>query len=92
MIILGGNPSSIVGMYERNPPLNDWHYVTITYNPENTTYTWENKANKRWPMYPTNKTDELRVGEDCPYYESGYTIARVTDEGIFGPHDLYIRQ
>lgn len=92
MAILGASPSSIVGMYEKNLPFNNWHYVTITYDLETSTYAWENRANKRWTLYPTNKTDKLRVGEDCPYYESGYTVARITDEGVFGPHDLYIKQ
>ena len=91
LILLGANPFSVIGMYKRIPPLNDWHYVTITYDSKTLTYTWENRASRKWSLYPTDKDDELRVGEDCPYYSDGYKIARITEEGIFGAHDLYIK-
>ena len=34
LILWGANPFSVIGMYKRTPPLNDWHYVTITYDSE----------------------------------------------------------
>ena len=50
--ILGANLSLTVRMYERSPPLNNWRYVTITYDPETSTNTWENRANKKRSLYP----------------------------------------
>lgn len=50
--ILGANLSVTVRMYGRSPPLNNWRYVTITYDPETSTNTWENRANKKRSLYP----------------------------------------
>ena len=91
----GANPL-IVGEYENlrydESNKNDWHYVTITYDSSNSVYLWKNRANVKWKLYPTNKKDELRVEESNPFYNSGWTIARVTNAGIYGPHnELYTR-
>ncbi|XP_066925289.1 uncharacterized protein [Clytia hemisphaerica] len=68
---------------------NDWHYVTITYNAASKSYTWSNQAGVSWSLYPTSKSGELRVGQDCPYYSTGHTIANFTADGVYGPWDEF---
>lgn len=48
-------------------------------------YKWMNKAGVSWSLYATNKPDILSVGDDCPYYTSGYTEAVFNATGVFGP-------
>ena len=91
----GANPL-IVGEYENllynESAKNDWHYVNITYDSSNSVYLWKNRANVRWKLYPTDNEDELRVEKSNPYFNSGWTIASVTNEGIYGPrNELYTR-
>ena len=85
----------IVGEYRNRvhggSPTNNWHYVTITYDPCNTVYLWKNRANQTWKLHPTDKEDELRVDESSPYYSKGWKIAKVTDEGIYGPGNEFYR-
>lgn len=83
----------IVGEYQRKPATNNWHYVTITYDSLNSVYLWENRANKKWKLYPTENEKELRVDESVSYYNSAnWTIAGVTNEGIYGPYrEFYTR-
>lgn len=73
-----------VGKFERRPVENNWHIVTITYHEPNNQYIWENAAGRKWSLYPTENENELRVGEDCPYYSHGYTIAEITNEEVYG--------
>ena len=98
IFISGANPLAI-GEFENHKHdgtsiKNNWHYVTITYDPIAETYTWKNKANRKWSLYPTEDESILRVGRDCPYYdETSYSKAAVTTEGIIGPHNvLYARE
>ena len=86
-----------VGTFENhlydNGGKNNWHYVTITYDQANDKYIWRNRAGRSWSLYATEKENELRVGTDCPYYKSGYTIAKVNYKGIYGVgNELYSRE
>ena len=65
---------------------NNYHYVTITYDSFNSLYFWENRANSKWKLHPTEKEFGLRVDESVDYYSSGWTIARVTEKSIFGTY------
>ena len=91
----GANPL-IVGEYENlfydESNRNNWHYVTITYDSSISVYLWKNRANVKWKLYPTDKEDEFRVEESNPFHNSGWTIARVTNAGIYGPYnELFTR-
>jgi len=80
--------------YVKGAGKNDWHYVTITYNAASKSYIWSNRAGISWSLYPTSKSGELRVGQDCPpYYSTGHTIANFTADGVYGPsNELYSRK
>ena len=72
---------------------NNWHFVTITYNADQGTYTWKNKANRQWTLYPSSVENVLKVGTDCPYYKNGHVTATFTTNGVLGPHgELYTRK
>ena len=78
-------PGPQLGEYEREAgPFNNWHYVTISQNPKNGVYKWTNRAGITWSLYRSGP-NSLRVGEDCPYFKSGYTTARFDKQGIVGP-------
>lgn len=67
--------------------------MTVTYDATNDKYIWTNRAGRIWSMYATEKEDELRVGTDCPYYNAGYTVAKVSYAGIYGVgNELYSRE
>eukprot|EP00111_Clytia_hemisphaerica_P016629 TCONS_00049309-protein len=79
--------------YVKGAGKNDWHYVTITYSAASKSYSWSNRAGISWSLYPTSKSGELRVGQDCPYYSTGHTIANFTADGVYGPwNELYSRK
>ena len=40
-----------------------WHYVTITYNQTASTYTWRNRANLLWTLYPIENENLFTVGK-----------------------------
>ena len=94
--MLDGN-DAVIGTFENhkydNGGKNNWHYVNVTYNEESNTYTWSNRAGRSWTMRSSKKYDELRVDPDCPYYASGYTKAKFTEEGIYGVgNELYTKK
>ena len=94
--VLGVNPW-VIGTYENHlydkKGKNNWHYVTITYNQKASTYTWRNRANVQWTLYPTENENLLTVGKDCPYYKNGHTSAKIDSKGIYGPwNELYTRK
>ncbi|XP_066934240.1 uncharacterized protein [Clytia hemisphaerica] len=64
---------------------NDTHYVTITYNIHDDSYTWTNRAGEEWTLYPTENFNVLKVGEDCPAFKKGYEVTEFCRTGIFGP-------
>ena len=94
--VIGVNPW-VIGTYENHlydkGGKNNWHFVTITYNQTASTYTWRNRANVQWTLYPTENENLLTVGKDCPYYKNGHTSAKIDIKGIYGPwNKLYTRK
>merc|ERR1712154_23320 len=84
--------AKIIGLYEchlyDNGGKNDWHYVTITQDTSGQRdFVWTNRAGVSWSLYRDENLGEyeLRVGEDCPYYSSGYTVMKKDDDGVHGP-------
>ena len=53
---------------------NNWHYVTVS--AEGGRVRWSNRAGVSWMLTPRADGD-LDVGEECPYYRSGYTVCKV---------------
>ena len=87
----------IINGYENNK--NDWHFVKISVlDKEAGTFQWTNKAGVKWTLTKTDSPNKLTVGEDCPYYSSGYTEAELKfAEGkvvaIAGPwNEIYTKQ
>ncbi|KAF1832822.1 hypothetical protein BDW02DRAFT_599588 [Decorospora gaudefroyi] len=55
---------------------NDWHFVTVTGSGNN--YKWSNKAGVAWKLAREKGRKEVfGVGKECPYYDDGYTMAKV---------------
>ena len=53
---------------------------------EDGVYKWTNRAGVTWTLYQEESGDNmLRVGEDCPYFDDGYTTATFNKTGIVGP-------
>lgn len=76
---------------------NDWHYVTIE-NPssDGMNFVWTNRAGVEWSLYAhydeSGMLSYFDVGQDCPYFDDGHTMAEVEydwEEGtllaIYGP-------
>ena len=61
-----------------------WHYVTITYNQTASTYTWRNRANLLWTLYPIENEEYSQLVKDCPHYKNKHTSARIDKMGIYG--------
>ncbi|MEM9164810.1 MAG: hypothetical protein AAGC54_17305, partial [Cyanobacteria bacterium P01_F01_bin.4] len=59
---------------------------------------WTNRAGVSWTLTPTADKEILSVGQDCPYYNRGYTQATVKwtngqVTGLLGPgNELYDRE
>ena len=73
------NSSTLVGAYECHKydgtnGKNDYHYVTV--KAEGLQLRWSNRAGVSWMLTPRADGD-LDVGEECPYYRSGYTVCKV---------------
>ena len=104
MTFVGQFDHIIVGEYQLfkyNPP-NDAHFVKITRVPGGNVYTWKTRGSAKWSLTLVSSKEKegtLRfdVGEDCPYYQNGYTTANLyynidstEDVKIEGPwSDLY---
>ena len=96
--------SGIIGCYHIDFTLyfgkevNDWHFVTITWNRERSAFTWQNKAGATWTLKPIIidgewDTTKLAVGVDCPYYApaewgDGYKFADLEWEGVPGSSNV----
>ena len=84
MTFVGQFDHIIVGEYQLfkyNPP-NDAHFVKITRVPGGNVYTWKTRGSAKWSLTLVSSKEKegtLRfdVGEDCPYYEKGYTTANL---------------
>ena len=66
----------IINGYENNK--NDWHFVKVSVLDEAAgTFRWTNRAGVKWTLTKTESPDILEVGDDCPYFSSGYTEAEL---------------
>ena len=59
-----------------------WDTVQITWNAATNAFTWANKAGVSWTLKPISgkggwDTTQLTVGNDNPYYQDGYTTAKI---------------
>merc|ERR1719187_2917408 len=78
-------PIPQLGEYElATGAFNDWHYVTISLDEEGGRWKWTNRAGVSWSLYLAGN-NVLRVGDDCPYFNNGYTTAAFNETGIVGP-------
>ena len=97
-IVISASNTAFEGVFESHKydgksSKNNWHYVTITYDSDNGNYVWTNKAGRKWKLYPSSVSDELKVGPDCPYYKSGHEAVNFTASGVYGPHgEFYSRE
>merc|ERR1711872_1098387 len=98
-----GVKEKVEGDYEQTSPpsSNDWHFVKITAKPgSDKVFIWKNKAGVTWELILTNMENDgvvvLKVGEDCPYMQLGYTQARlfVREDKIEieGPNGIYTKK
>ena len=70
---------------------NDQHYVAVTSGGRRGVHAqpralrldsqlhWSNRAGESWRLTPRADGD-FDVGEECPYYEGGYTVCKVVTE------------
>ena len=56
----------LVGEYERSPPDNPWHYVTITKAGSGRVH-WKNRAPCEWDLAIDAESGELKPLAGCPY-------------------------
>ena len=81
------------GIYVHNPPQKNYHFVEITKKSEGH-YEWKNNDAVKWSL--THRMGEgnlVQVGQDCPYFEDGYTTAKFNKTGILGPmNEFYTYQ
>ena len=56
---------------------------------EDGVYKWTNRAGVSWTLYQESEANTLRVGDDCPYFNSGYTTTTFNMNGIVGPFDSF---
>ena len=78
----------IIGWYQidlSQAPKNrdtSWDNVQITWNAATNAFTWANQAGVSWTLKPISgkggwDTTQLTVGNDNPYYQDGYTTAKI---------------
>lgn len=73
---------------------NDYHYVTIE-RKGTTDLKWSNRAGLEWVFTGDDNALMFDVGEDCPYFKSGFTRAKFKVDaagvvvGVFGPGQEY---
>jgi len=78
----------VVGRYERDPVLNDWHGGNITQVGDG--LQWENDADVSWPLTPELPDGKLLTDEQCPYFGSDQADAFIivllqNPDGAFVP-------
>lgn len=64
--------SAVMGDWLRDPPENDWHYVTIT-RVRPAEYLWTNRAGVSWALIPGG-AGLFTSGSDCPYGALTYVL------------------
>ena len=57
----------MIGRYETDPVLNDWHKVSVTQ--ENSNFRWTNNAGVSWIMRPNFDQGKFILEQDCHYYD-----------------------
>eukprot|EP01083_Nonionella_stella_P170591 580883_1 len=98
MAQMANDHTSILGEYENflygPPEKNHYHYVTLLHSDKGG-YIWRTLCNE-WTLTPSKDQKlEFMVGDQCPYYETGYeTMKFKTDHkgniiGAFGPWNEY---
>merc|ERR1719331_3425628 len=85
----------IMGYYEIDRSIasedrdTNWDVVQVTWNAGSNTFTWTNLAGVSWSLSPISgsggwDTTQLTVGNENPYFNDGYTSAKIewgTEEG-----------
>ena len=75
------------GSYIHKPPKSKTHFVEIS-KPFEDSYQWKNGSYEKWSLTPiVGERNALKVGKECPHYDSGYKIAKFNEAGIYGPSD-----
>ena len=85
-----GSPIPLVGQFDHiivgeyqlfTEKQNDWFYVNITAVAGSNVFTWQNRAGVKWDLTLVEEVEPgtlmFDVGEDCPYYQNGYTTANL---------------
>lgn len=85
--------SGVIGCYQLPNPTNDWSYVEITWNENAGSFTWENRAKKKWsltliPIGTDWDTTNLAVGSENPNFNEGYKFAGLEWKGVPGKSEL----
>jgi hypothetical protein len=94
---IGVSGDYVIDGYDNNK--NDWHFVKIEMTGSGV-YRWSNRAGVSWTLNErADDPDHLDVGEDCPYYKSGHTVAKLRRDakgnvtGIQGPgNEWYLKE
>ncbi|MFT7679329.1 MAG: hypothetical protein ACI8QC_003330 [Planctomycetota bacterium] len=61
--------SDLLGIYQRQPVLNNWHTGSIQFGP---VLEWQNQAGVDWNLQPEITNGRFLLGPDCPYYGLGW--------------------
>ena len=101
-LILPGLDEIVEGNYEQTlpPSSNSWHYVTISKKMgSEKVFTWRNMAAREWDLKFIGVENggllKFEVGEECPYYDNGYTEARLFTQNnieIEGPGGRFTKK
>ena len=78
----------IMGYYEIDRSIasedrdTNWDVVQVTWNAGSNTFTWTNLAGVSWSLSPISgsggwDTTQLTVGNENPYFNDGYTSAKI---------------
>ena len=81
------------GIYIRVPAEKNYHFVEISRRSEGN-YEWKNNDDVKWSLaHRIGEGNLVQVGQDCPYFEDGYTTAKFNETGILGPmNEFYTYQ
>lgn len=74
----------VPGEYQRSPPTNDWHRVTIT-RLDARTLAWANRAGVTWTLTASGEPVRFETGAEYPYADTPYRSASV----VFNDGDPY---
>ena len=82
--------SGISGCYKKANSDDDSHFIQISWDENENTFTWANRAGTRWSLklVDLEDTTKLAVQDDCPFYNSGHKFAGLEWQGIPGKSQL----